>query len=162
MATPAGTTGKGKPLSWQSRPCPADFDIIFVEMGRFECEAHYRARRTTITRWLEERGKARLLKRRALFVKYQSDLKRRTKSKPNGAAIAPKDRRRPDPKLVEIAGRFLQSPNGGGWVAYACDCGNWIVGTRRISPAEVIDMAERKGFNKRRALEQIRAFAEQN
>lgn len=161
MSSGMAKSGKGKALSWQSRQCPDDFDVIFVELGRLECEAHYRARRTTITRWLEERGKARLLKRRASFVKYQRGLKRGDIAKPNGVA-QPKDRRRPDPKLVEIAGRFLQSPSGGGWVVYLCDCGKWMVGTHRRSPAEVIDLALSKGFDKRRALEQIRAFDEPN
>ena len=153
-----GMVNGGKALSWQSRSCPDDFDIIFVELGRLECEAHYRARRTTITRWLEERGKKKLLKRRAEFVKYQRQIKR-GKGRINGSE-PPKCRRKVDPKLVEIAGRFLQSSKGGGWVVYPCDCGNWIVGTQRRSPAEVIDIADRKGFDKRRAIEQIRAFDE--
>lgn len=159
MAT--GETNK-RQLSWQSRSCPDDFEVIFVELGRLECEAHYRARRTTITRWLEECGKAKLLKRRSAFVKYQRGLKRGGNGKANGVA-QPKDRRKPDPKLVEIAGRFLQSPKGGGWVIYPIDdsC-MWMVGTQRRWPGEIIDMAVRKGFDKRRAIEQIRAFNEPN
>ena len=149
----------GKALSWQSRPCPPDFDVVFVEQGRLECEAWYRARRTTITRWLIERGKSRLIKKRAAFVKHQRSIKRGSNGKANGVAHAV-DVRRVDPKLVEIASRFLQSRPGGGWVVYLCDCGNWMVGTHRRSPAEVIDMADRKGFDKRRALEQIRVFDE--
>jgi hypothetical protein len=154
MAT--GKSGKG--LSWQSRPCPPDFEVVFVEQGRLECEAWFRARRTTITRWLEESGKARLLKKRAQFVKHQRGIRKGgSKAQPDAK---PKDRRRPDPKLVEIASRFLQSRPGGGWVVYLCTCGNWMVGTHRRSPAEVIEMAERKGFDKRRAIEQIRVFDE--
>ena len=153
------TLRAAKPLSWQSRPCPPDFDVVFVEQGRLECEAWYRARRTTITRWLEERGKARLIKARAAFVKHQRSIRRGDIGKPNGIAQA-KDRRKADAKLVEIASRFLQSRPGGGWVVYQCECGNWMVGTHRRSPADVIDMAERKGWDKRRALEQIRAFDE--
>lgn len=153
-------TGRAsKPLSWQSRACPPDFDVVFVEQGRLECEAWYRARRTTITRWLEERGKARLIKARAAFVKHQRSIKRGDNGKANGSAQGA-DRRKVNPKLVEIASRFLQSPKGGGWVVYLCDCGNWMVGTKRRSPAEVVEIAERKGFDKHRALEQIRAFDE--
>lgn len=153
-----GMATGAKKKSWQSRDCPDDFEVIFVELGRLECEAHYRARRTTITRWLEERGKKKLLRQRADFVKYQRQLKR-GKGKANGAAD-PQCKRKVDPKLVEIASRFLQSPKGGGWVVYAINGSAWMVGTHRRSPAEVIEIAERMGFDKRRAVEQIRAFDE--
>jgi hypothetical protein len=157
MGMGTGASAK-KALSWQSRPCPPDFDVVFVEQGRLECEAWYRARRTTITRWLNERGKARLIEKRAEFVKHQRSIKR---SKGSQAIVARSiDSRQVDPKLVEIASRFLQSRAGGGWVVYLCECGNWMVGTHRRSPAQVIDMADRKGFDKRRALEQIRVFDE--
>lgn len=153
-------TGRAsKPLSWQSRQCPPDFDVVFVEQGRLECEAWYRARRTTITRWLEERGKARLIKARAAFVKHQRSIKRVGNGKANGEVHAA-DRRKVDPKLVEIASRFLQSPRGGGWVVYLCDYGQWMLGTKRRSPADLVDLAVRKGFDKHRALEQIKAFDE--
>lgn len=155
-----GMATGGKKKSWQSRDCPDDFEIIFVELGRLECEAHYRARRTTITRWLEERGKKKLLRQRADFVKYQRQLKR-GKGKPNGSAD-PLCKRKVDPKLVDIASRFLQSPKGGGWVVYSITASAWMVGTHRRSPAEVIEIAVRKGFDKRRAIEQIRAFDEPN
>lgn len=54
----------------RKRPPPADFDVIFVEHGRLECESWYRARRTTVTRWLEERGRERLLSLRASYWRY--------------------------------------------------------------------------------------------
>ena len=154
----SGMATGGKKKSWQSRDCPDDFEVIFVELGRLECESHYRSRRTTITRWLEERGKKKLLRQRAEFVKYQRQLKR-GKGKANGTA-QPQCKRKVDPKLVEIASRFLQSRPGGGWVIYQISASSWMVGTHRRSPAEVIDMADRKGWDKRRAIEQIRAFDE--
>lgn len=71
------------------------------------------------------------------------------------------DRRKVDPRLVERAIAFLQSVRNGGWVISPCGCGNFIVGIKRRSPSEVVEMAVRKGFDRRRALEQIKAFAEQ-
>src|SRR5690242_19228672 len=59
---------KGRP---PLRKCPDDFDVIFVEQGRLGCEAWYRARRDTVTRWLEERGKVKLIRKRADFVAHQ-------------------------------------------------------------------------------------------
>lgn len=153
------SAGTSKGQSWQSRACPDDFEVIFVEKGRLECEAHYRARRTTVTRWLKERGKKRLLKRRAEFVAFQRSIKRGEALPANEVRVR-KDRRKTDPKLVVIAARFLQSPRGGGWVSYKIDDGEWMIGTMRRTPSEVIDIAIKKGFDRRRALEQIRAFDE--
>lgn len=149
----------GEGLSWQSRKCPDDFEIIFVELGRLECEPHYRARRTTVTRWLTECGKAKLLRRRADFVKYQRELRHSPRASECHSEI--KDRRKVDPQLAAMAGRFLQSRPGGAWVVFPMECGAaFMVGTMRRSPAEVLAIAERKGFDRRRALEQIRVFAE--
>lgn len=154
----SGGTAQSIKNSWQSRACPADFEIVFVEQGRLECEAWYRARRTTITRWLEECGKARLLKRRAEFVRHQREMKR---GRANGyAAPAPKDRRKIDPKLCRMAARHLQHAKHGGWVVYASDDGSFIVGTMRQSPAELVAFAEKRGFDRRRAQRQIDAFDE--
>jgi hypothetical protein len=50
------------------RPCPGDFDETFVRIGRLACEEHYCAGRRTITRWLEERGKRRLINARTEHV----------------------------------------------------------------------------------------------
>lgn len=145
-------------LSRQSRPCPPDFEIIFVEQGRLECESWYRARRTTVTRWLEESGKARLIRKRAAFVKHQRQLKSERQAT---KAAQPVDRRKIDPQLVDLAIGHLQRREHGGWVIVGVP-GAFIVGTRRRSCAEVVELAERKGFNRRRAIEQIKAFAEPN
>lgn len=146
-----------KAISWQSRDCPADFDIVFVEHGRLECESWYRARRTTITRWLEERGKARLLKLRRNFVAFQRGLKR---PKTSPKKVEPIQCRAIDLRLVELASIHLRSNRNGGWVVYPCDDGSFMVGTRRRSPVELIELAEAKGFDSRRARQQIKTFAE--
>jgi hypothetical protein len=57
---------KGRP---PLRRCPDDFAVIFVEKGREACEAWYRARKTTVTRWLIESGKVDLIDKRAAYVK---------------------------------------------------------------------------------------------
>lgn len=153
MATVAGLQ-----RSSQSRDCPPDFEVVFVEQGRLECEAYFRARRTTVTRWLEECGKRRLLDQRAAFVKHQRNT-RKAKAKP----VVPgalRDRRKVDPRLLGLAIHHLQARQNGGWAIVPCKCGDYIVGTVRRSPADVVAMAERKGFNRRRALEQIKAFGE--
>lgn len=154
-------TGSEAGLSRQSRPCPDDFEVVFIEQGRLECETWYRARRTTITRWLEESGKKRLIAKRAAFVKHQRDLRKGTKLK-DQASDPVADRRKVDHRLAEHAASFLRSVKNGGWAIHARPDGLFVVGTMRRSAAEVVDLAVRKGFNKRRAIEQIKAFAEPN
>jgi hypothetical protein len=55
----------------QPRPCPVDFDETFVAIGRLACEEHFHAGRTTINRWLDERGKDRLIALRAERVRAE-------------------------------------------------------------------------------------------
>lgn len=131
--------------------------MVFVEQGRLECEAWYRCRRTTVTRWLTERGKARLIKARADFVKHQRKIR---KGQPKPAANTPPiPPSKADPQMLELAIAYLQRRENGGWAVVTHGCG-YIVGTRYRSADELLAMAERKGFDRRRAAEQIRAFAE--
>ncbi len=156
----AAPRAKAKAHSWQSRDCPPDFEVVFVEQGRLECETWYRTGRLTVNRWLTEKGKVKLLKLRAAYVKHQRQI-RKAAAAAHTAKPEQRDRRKADPKLTTLAARFLQSPKGGNWAIYFLPCGWAVVGTGRRSPADVIDMAIRKGFDKRRAVEQIKAFAEQ-
>jgi hypothetical protein len=55
----------------RKRLVPDDFETIFVEQGRLACEDWYGARRTTVTRWLEESGKEELIRQRRLFWRFQ-------------------------------------------------------------------------------------------
>lgn len=43
------------------RPCPADFDSAFVALGVKGCARRYQTSPNRIYRWLEERGKDRLI-----------------------------------------------------------------------------------------------------
>lgn len=160
LSSPAMASG-ARVLSWQSRACPDDFDVVFVEKGRLECEIHYRARRTTVTRWLEERGKHRLITDRAAFVRYQRQIAKDGKGGPNGnSPTNDNSRDNVDPKLARMAATFLQHSRNGGWVVYQLDCGAFMVGTARKNPSQMIEFAQRKGFDLHRAQEQIAAFAE--
>ena len=136
--------------SHQSRECPDDFEIIFIEKGRLECESHYRARRTTITRWLEERGKGSLIQKRAKWVAAQRRIKKKGASispnKPKPKRI-PKAERGISLKLSLMAADHLRFIGNGGWVIVPREDGNFIVGTRCRSPGEMLAMAERSGFD---------------
>ncbi len=143
---------KGRP---PQRRCPDDFDVIFVEIGRLDCENWYRASRITVNRWLAERGKARLIKLRAEFVEHL----RRQARMPKAAPANPRciDRRRVDPALAQMAANHLRSSRNGGWMVSANENGDWWVGTVRRSPAELLSIAERKGFDTAKANLQIKA-----
>jgi len=145
-------------ISRQARPVPQDFEVIFVEKGRLECETWYRARRTTITRWLEECGKDRLIDRRASYVRSlrrqgkwitrSTDMvDRRVPRKTVAQRI--KDERRARPQMARLAAEHLRKSDK--WVIVRVSNNEWIVGTRRRSSAEVIEMAERKGFDQKAA-----------
>jgi hypothetical protein len=149
------TVLKGRP---PPRKCPEDFDVIFVEKGRDGCEAWYRARRTTITRWLVERGKDRLIKARESYVKcLRSEGKWLTRSsrlvdvrparvEQRQRPIA--DRRRISPTLARHAAQHLRIVRYGGYIVSPAQNGDWWVGSRRLSAAQMVDLACAKGFDR--------------
>lgn len=141
------------------RPVPDDFEVIFVEQGRLACEEWYRARRTTVDRWLVLSGKQTLLDRRAAYVEMRRTMKRKAEAdagrERTGAEVAVDDEAR---ELAKAAAAFLRRPACGAWVVVPH--GNeWLVGTSRRSTGDMIALAERKGFDAEAAMAEIRAEA---
>ncbi len=148
------------------RECPADFDVIFVEIGRLACETWYRASRITINRWLKERGAKRLVKQRAAFVahkraagEWMTAQTRMITERPKERAtsVPVRDRRRVHPAMANRAAQFLRIVRNGGWIVSPTGNGDWFVGSRRRSAAELVALAEARGFDRRAANLQIRA-----
>lgn len=138
-----------------ARPVPIDFEVIFVEQGRLACETWYHARRTTVTRWLEESGKQRLIEKRAAYVRSMrrqgkwitratNMVERRKAPKPSQHRI--KDSRKIDPELATAAANYLRCVRNGGWRITDQGNGYWIVGIRERTSAELLELAIRKGF----------------
>lgn len=130
----------------QRRQCPPDFDTKFVELGRLQCEEHYHARRTTITAWLNERGKQRLVAERAANVRAgrqrisRSDMtKILAQAFPVEGAVSF--------TLARHAAQFLRIRRNGGWIISPAGEGQWWVGARRRSAAELLAIAEAAGFD---------------
>lgn len=141
------------------RPMPEEFEVVFIERGRLECESHFRAGRNTITRWLKEAGKARLVRMRKSFVAENRRMERQAGADEPTPKPPRKTRRKvPDKRLLELAAAFLRMKPNGSWVVYEDQPGEWIVGTRRKSAAEMLDHAKGKGFDVARAKRQIAAF----
>lgn len=139
------------------RECPGDFEARFVELGRFDCEEHYRARRDTITRWLLESGKSRLIKARAAFVAQQRAkgewLTRSTRLIEHHEVKRPsireaiRDRRKVNVIVARHAAQFLRIRRYGGMIVSPAGDGEWWVGSRRLSAAQMLDEARSRGFD---------------
>lgn len=152
--------GKGRP---PPRRCPDDFDVMFVEQGRLGCEAWYRARRGTVTRWLVERGKDRLIKARAGYVKHQratgkwltrqSRLVDHRPARPAVRGLPIRDRRKVSFTLARHAAQYLRIVRHGGHIVSPTPDGDWWVGSRRLSAAQMLDLACSKGFDRAAALQ---------
>lgn len=123
------------------RPCPCDFEMVFVQIGRLACEEHYRAERDTITRWLNECGKDQLIEDRRAFVHWKRRLLRRE------GYIHHRKRKntRPIPHTVVMAAsRFLSADRL--TVAPAGE-GQWRVGAAVLEPVEMVAFASSLGFD---------------
>lgn len=57
----------------KQRPCPPDFALQFVRIGRVACQEHYHTGRLIVDRWLEQCGKDKLIAERAAFVRSHSN-----------------------------------------------------------------------------------------
>jgi hypothetical protein len=145
---------KGRP---PLRKCPDDFEVIFVEQGRVGCEAWYRARRETVTRWLEERGKAKLIKARAAYVAHQRAngqwltrssclVEHREIARPLRLQTI-RDKRKVSVTLARNAAQHLRIMRNGGYIVSPAPDGDWRVGTRLLSAAQMLDFARLKGFD---------------
>jgi len=160
MATVSATHDgpKGRP---PLRQCPEDFDVIFVEQGRDGCESWYRASRKTVNRWMSERGAKRLIGARAAYVAHQ---------RANGAWItrstrlvevrspkrpprlqAVRDRRKINPTVARHAAQYLRISRNDGRIVSQAPNGDWWVGSKRLSAAQMLDLATSKGFDAKAA-----------
>lgn len=129
------------------RERPADFEEVFVLIGRYACQEHYRARRKAVTRWMEELGKARLIEARAAFVRERFMAERATRERLQRMQTPVSDFRFVHPDLVDAAVAWLRNNYPGGWKVCATGDGDWWIGLTRSSAAEVVDLAARYGFD---------------
>lgn len=146
-----------------SRTPPADFERTFIELGREQCAVHYRCRRSTINAWLEQSGRARLVELRAAHVRAIREQGLAIKNSTIGPSIIARyqprtinpERIRDDrfvtPALARQAAQFLRCVRNGGWIVSIASNGDWWVGSRRRSPADMVDFAVSKGFDRKSA-----------
>jgi hypothetical protein len=144
---------KGRP---PQRKRPDDFDVIFVEQGRVECERWYRASRITVNRWMDEAGAQRLVKARAAYVSHMRRegkwmtrstklVERREIARPSRLE-AIRDRRKVPFLIARHAAQHLRIVRNGGFIVSPTQNGDWWVGTKRMSAAQMLDLAVSRGF----------------
>jgi hypothetical protein len=125
------------------RPLPTDFVEVFLEIGWDGIQYHYRTHNSTIARWINEAGGEALRQRRAEIVRL-----RRAKVHVIGKMPEPvNDGIAVDVEIVAAAAHFLRTRSAGGWMVSATGKGDWRVGTMRKTPAQLVAMAEAKGFD---------------
>lgn len=151
---------KGRP---PLRACPDDFDVMFVEQGRLGCESWYRASRLTVNRWMSERGGKRLIEARAAYVAHQRKngewITRSTKLiehhevRQAARRLPIRDRRKVHPSLARHAAQHLRIARNGSFIVSPAGNGEWWLGSRRVSAAQMVDFACSKGFDRAVALQ---------
>jgi hypothetical protein len=132
------------------RPCPEDFAVVFVQIGRLECEEHYQARRDTVTRWLNECGAAELIDQRWQQVLVNRAAKARQRQLRREVARMLHEAYPVDGISIEVAeaaAQHLRLTRNGGWPVSRAGDGLWWVGTQRRTVEEMVAFAVRKGFD---------------
>lgn len=142
------------------RPVPPDFEAVFVEIGRFDCEERYHARRDTITNWMVQLGKQRLIDARKAYVANQrarglwptrstSLVEKRVSPREMGEILAEAYPAEPDidPTLTRLAAQHLRIIRNGGFKISPTMSGGWIVGLRRMTATELLEIAVSRGFD---------------
>lgn len=125
-----GPRSRAYVLGFRHRPPPADFEVVFIRIGRLACEEYFQARRTVITRWLEEGGKGRLTQARATYWRMRRieaclTSVAKVRSKP-----ALNDFRFVVPGLTRAAAEHLRDL---GFIVSPADRSRWLV----ISPTKL-------------------------
>jgi hypothetical protein len=143
------------------RKRPDDFDVIFVEQGRLDCERWYRASRITVNRWMDETpgGPGRLITARAAYVSHMRKagkwMTRSTKLVEHREIERPsrleaiRDRRKVNLTVARHAAQHLRIVRNGGFIVSMAGNGDWWVGSKRMSAAQMVDVAKAKGFDVR-------------
>lgn len=160
IRAPLSDLPKGRP---PLRKCPDDFEVIFVEQGRLGCEAWYRARRDTVTRWMREcdavrakRKQPTLIAARAAYVAHQ---RREGKWLTRSSCLVEhreiprptirqsiRDKREVPAVVARHAAQHLRIVRHGGFIVSQAPNGDWRVGTRLLSAAQMLDLARARGF----------------
>lgn len=134
---------------------PEGFEQTFLDLGRVGCEEHYGVGRLTVNRWLTECGKERLIEERhAVVARREAErlerqrLSRRDVGKLLQEAYRPqiRDRRKVSITLARHAAQHLRIVRNGGFIVSQAPNGDWRVGTKLVSPAQLLDLALARGF----------------
>jgi hypothetical protein len=139
------------------RHVPEGFETFYVERGRLACEEHFKAARVLVNAWMRKCGKQRLIEARAAYVaqkREESDWVTRSSSltahreiKRTPAREAINDRRKVSFMVARQAAHHLRINRNGGMIVSPAGDNEWWVGTRRLSSAQMLDLARARGFD---------------
>lgn len=139
------------------RHVPEGFETFYVERGRLACEEHFKAARVLVNAWMRECGKQDLIKARAEYVARKreesewitrsSSLTAHREIKRTPVREAINDRRKVSFMVARQAAHHLRINRNGGMIVSPAGDNEWWVGTRRLSAAQVLDMARERGFD---------------
>jgi hypothetical protein len=155
------------------RHVPEGFEMFYIERGRLACEEHFKAARVLVNAWMRECGKQRMIKARAAYVarkRDESEWITRSSSLTHREVKRPtiretiNDRRKVSFMVARQAAHHLRISRNGGMVVSPAGDNEWWVGTRRLSAAQVLDLARERGFDDRVVMvtvDRVRAISEE-
>lgn len=140
---------------------PSDLADVYVVKGKHMLEAHYGVRKSVMLRWLSELDEGLLKRKRQAFVRNERSANRlrRVPSSTLRRLTIVQDARPADIRVVRMAADFLRCVRNGGWIISRTQFGDWLVGMRKLSPYELIEMAIAKGFDAKAAALQAEGSA---
>lgn len=122
------------------RKCPPDFERVYVALGHKDSMKHYGAGPTTIKRWISECGGSNLVDQRRANSLSVSDMSTILK-------MAFPRKGRVSFTLARHAAQHLRIRRNGGFTVSPAPNGFWWIGTKKITAAELVEMAVKKGFD---------------
>lgn len=127
----------------QVRSCPVDFADVFVRGGWAAIRSEFGLHWTTERRCVEEAGGELLKKRRREYLASVRRLRpsvqhRHAKAEPQVMTTPTAEER--------AAIDFMRGPRGGAWLITATGQGDYFFGATRLTGAEIVEKAKRKGF----------------
>ncbi len=144
-------------MSALPRHVPEGFETFYIERGRLACEEHFKAARVLVNAWMRECGKQRLIRARADYVaqkREESEWITRSSSLTTHREIKRptiretiSDRRKVSFMVARCAAHHLRINRNGGMIVSPAGDNEWWVGTRRLSAAQVLDLARERGFD---------------
>ncbi|KQX18401.1 MULTISPECIES: hypothetical protein [unclassified Sphingomonas] len=125
----------------QVRVCPIDFADVFIRGGWAAVRAEFGLHWQTERRCVEEAGGEMLKRKRRAYLAQVRKLRKSVQ--PRHEKVEPIQE---TSAAVRAAIEFMRGPKGGAWLITATGTGDFFFGATRLTGAEIVEKAKRKGF----------------